>query len=232
MADHELGAPLGRLGDGSTVGELAGAVSDAQLVAERVEPEVAPARVPGFDRPDDALGMAGEDLDDASEGVGAVERRARPAQDLHPVDELHGQIQRRIAAEDVVDALTVDHHQQLGRVRRAPERHPVIAERGPADIDSGGRPQHVEQRPRAHCGNLAAIDHRHHRGRRIRALRPQVGRDRLLLGLQQCQRVLDALLLRRAGARLRRGGRGAKERGGQESQGMTAQQEPSTRAAW
>src|SRR5262249_54151929 len=65
---------------------------------------------------------AREDLDDAADGVGAVERRERPANDFDAFDVLRRQ-RRPVVASEVgrVQAHAVDEHERLGRVGAARE---------------------------------------------------------------------------------------------------------------
>ena len=98
---------------------------------------------------------AGEDLDHAADGIGAVQARMRAAHDLDPLDQLHRQIlQRRQAGGGRADPHPVHQHQQLVGSGAAQEQRGLLAQAAHVgQVDAGAAGQQLLQR-----GGLAALD--------------------------------------------------------------------------
>ena len=114
-----------------------------------------------------------EDLDDAADRIGAVQRRSRPAHDLDAVDLLErDELERRNAQRRRADARAIDQQQRvIGGCAAQEQRARLAQAAGVVDVDSGQIGQQI-----LHGGDLARLDvlaRQHRRG-------PERVRDRLL----------------------------------------------------
>ena len=105
--------------------------------------------------------MARDDVDDAVDGVGAPQRRARPADDLDAIDVaedvvLH--VPEDAGEERRVDRAPVDHHQQLvggvGVEAAWRDRPGAVVEA--RDVDAVGEEQRVGDRRHAGAADVVA----------------------------------------------------------------------------
>ena len=96
---------------------------------------------------------ARDDVDDAADRVGAVQRRARALDDLDALDELGRDVLHRRRADGAgIDAQAVDQHQHVVRLRAAQEQRSLLAGAAEArHLDAGHEAQRVAEvggRPR------------------------------------------------------------------------------------
>src|SRR5687768_17125673 len=110
----------------------------------------------------------GDDVDDAEERAAAVERRARPANYFHALDELHVHdtfaARIRAVVDAVVHAVTVDRHQHPGVVVARPQEAPytdvlIVAVVG--DVEAAHAAQHVTEGAVAEAADVVRSDDRH-----------------------------------------------------------------------
>src|SRR5262249_14084777 len=108
-----------------------------------------------------ALALACEDLDDAADGVRAVQARARTAHDLDPIDLIDWQVlKRRRARRYPADAETVDEHQRLVGLGAAYENRADLAEpAGIGYLDTRKAIEQVLNRTRLQALDIIARDH-------------------------------------------------------------------------
>ena len=171
-------------------------------------------------------GRLGDDVDDAVERVGAVERRARPADDLDALDVLHADGQHlpeRRPDEVDVHAAAVDEHEHLvgEALVETAERDLGSGPGGLHDVDTGQAPEKLGDLRDAGEPDVLLGDDRRGVGRVEGALRRLRGGDdglfvprfELRLGLGQHAEVPGAAGLRtRARARRPTAGLGARAR--------------------
>ena len=114
----------------------------------------------------------GDDVDDAEERAAAVQRRARPANHFHSLDELHIDHTFAAGVSAVVDAVVhpvaVDRHQQAGVVVARPQKAAhtdilIVAIVG--DVEAAHVAQHVSERAVAEAADIVRSDDRHGRWR-------------------------------------------------------------------
>jgi hypothetical protein len=124
----------------------------AQAVAATAELEV---------RGEIALVAAGEDLDHATDGVGAVQAGLRAAHDFHALDLRQRQVLVHGQAEvGAVDAHAIDQHHGVARVGAAQEQRALLAEpAGIGQVDAGAAAQQFLQRGGLAGFDLRAVDH-------------------------------------------------------------------------
>ena len=139
------------------------------------------AALDGRGEPRFAMRLAGDDVDHAAHGVGAVDRALRPAQDLDALDivERDGrEIEFAADGRRIVDAHAVDEHQRMAGVA-APQAHGG-GSAGAARLGHGHprhRPQHLGDRGRRRLLDLIARDDRDGTARLTDRDRQVIGRD-------------------------------------------------------
>jgi hypothetical protein len=176
---------------------------------------------------------AGEHLDHTADGFRSVQRRARPAHDLDPVDQLQRQVlEREQAGGRRTRAHAVDQHQHVVRLGAAQEHGGELA--GTALVrqrDPGAPAQQVRQVARLAALDRGAVDHLDRRQRIVDRDRGAGGGDLdpvqlggvLVLckhGDGQCQGQRG----RKGGASTQGRGRGTVGKGGEGSRQHRARQ--------
>ncbi|KAG0781167.1 hypothetical protein G6F22_009704 [Rhizopus arrhizus] len=155
-SEHRGRAAAGIDAIGMLVGDVGakpaafGAATDAtagfaQAVAATAELEVR-GKVTGI--------AAGEDLDHATDGIGAIQAGLRSAHDLHALDLRQRQVLVHGQAEvGAVDAHAVDQHHGVAGVGAAQEQRALLAKSaGVGQVDAGAAAQQFLQRGRSACG--------------------------------------------------------------------------------
>ena len=213
---HRVGAP-----DVADVGAPGEVVADPSAVADRGAAIEASA-AHGHERALGLVGLAGDDVDDAVDRVGAPECRARAADHLDAVDVFRDDVLGvpvDAGEQRIVDRPPVDQHQQLvrerlvGEVARETARRDYPAVRaGLGDEQIGRQPQNVGQARGAGAGDLVVGDDVERRWRvaeRLAGLGRRRHRQIRQLADRESLDVLDGL---GPCGRSREGGRGGETR--------------------
>ena len=154
--------------------------------------------------------LAGDDVDDAAHGVGAIDRALRPAQDLDALDIVErdgGEVELVVGGRRVVDADAVDQHQRVAGLAAA-QAHFVVPP-GPPDSVTV-TPGTVRSSSATEVGrgmlDLVARDDRDGAARLADRDRHVVGRDddRRYLGEGRRRSPRQAGSTRRGGAGMRK----------------------------
>ena len=179
-AGADVGAAVRDLARPAREVVVAGGEAPRELAVAARGPEAAVRRALGAVAADDAAltfaGLLGDDVDDAVEGVGAVERRAGAAHDLDALDVLDADRERlpdRGAEEVDVDAAAVDEDEGLVReaLVEAADAHLGLAAGDLHDVDAGEAPQELGDLRDAREADVLLGDDRRRVRRVERALR-------------------------------------------------------------
>ena len=154
-------------------GHAEGVVAGAQRDAAAVLAIAAAMRAHG-----ETLGLAGEDLDHATDRVRTPERRARAAHDLDALDLVERKMREiEHALGGGRDTHAVDQHKRVIRIGAAQEHRAGLARTaGARNVHAGLLPEQAEQIDRRAFFDGAAVDHR-----------------------DRCKRVVDGLRVAHAG---------------------------------
>ncbi|MNP30063.1 hypothetical protein D3C76_1231210 [compost metagenome] len=108
-----------------------------------------------------AAAAAGKDLDHAADGVAAIHRRARAAQDFHAFDLIDVEkLQATVTGRGIGDAHTVDQHQALSCLGAADENaRQAAAATGRRDLHAGHAGQQVGDAARLQAVDVGAGEH-------------------------------------------------------------------------